>query len=323
MTETCPFELPSGTSRPQRPHPDAPGVTPYIVSDELIEAVNLAIHLNRPLLLEGEAGSGKSQLARYVASTLGLPFYAWLVRSTSGAQDGLYTYDAILRLHDVHISTLPGKQSSADRDPQDPMHYVRWGALGKAFQCKECPAVVLIDEIDKADIDFPNDLLTVLDDPREFRVHEADLPPIRAVHPPIVIITSNKEKGNLPAPFLRRCIYSYIRFPTDADQLKKILAIHQEHVATPKTVPADVTQAAVERFLALRERDDLFKKPGTSELLDWLHALVRLVSRGDARSMRERATELAAQLRNHEAPLPCPEVLLKLRADWQRYGPAL
>lgn len=323
MTDVCPFELPSGIPRPREPHPDAPGFTPYIASDELIEAVNLAIHLNRPLLLEGEAGSGKSQLARYVASALGLPFYSWPVRSTSSAQDGLYTYDAILRLHDVHVATLPGKRPSADRDPQDPMHYVRWGALGKAFQCQECPAVVLIDEIDKADIDFPNDLLTVLDDPREFRVHEADLPPIRAEHPPIVIITSNKEKGNLPAPFLRRCIYSYIRFPADTARLKEILAIHQQHAAASETVPADITQAAVERFLALRERDDLFKKPGTSELLDWLQALIRLVSRGDARSLEEREIKLADQLRDLETSLPCPEVLLKLRADWQRYGPVL
>jgi MoxR-like ATPase len=321
MSDPCPFELPSGTPKPPKPHPDAPRSTPYIASEELVEAVNLAIHLNRPLLLEGEAGSGKSQLAKYVASALGLPFYSWLVRSTSSAQDGLYTYDAILRLHDVHVATLPGKRPRAERDPQEPMHYVRWGALGQAFRCTECPAVVLIDEVDKADIDFPNDLLTVLDDPREFRVHEADLPAIRAQHPPIVIITSNKEKGNLPAPFLRRCIYSFIRFPTDPARLKEIIAIH--HAEATTAMPPGITDAAVERFLALRERDDLFKKPGTSELLDWLQALVRLLARGDARSLGERANKLAERLRNPEAPLPCPEVLLKLRADWQRYGPAL
>ncbi|MBK1650375.1 AAA family ATPase [Rhabdochromatium marinum] len=318
MTDACPFELRPGTARPAERHPDAPKPVPYIASEELIEAVNLAIHLNRPLLLEGEAGSGKSQLAKYVAAALGLPFYPWLVRSTSKAQDGLYTYEAMLRLHDVHMASLPGTQVRVKRNPQHPMDYVRWGALGKAFRCADCPAVVLIDEIDKADIDFPNDLLTVLDDPREFCVQEADHEPIRAEHPPIVIITSNKEKGNLPAPFLRRCIYSYLRFPTDTERLKEILAIHQA-----EAVPAEVTDAAIERFLALRERDDLFKKPGTSELLDWLQALVRVLARGDVGSRGTCTHSLVEQLRRPEAPLPCPEVLLKLRADWQRYGPVV
>ena len=206
MSEQARFQLPEERRPPNGRHPQAPGPVPYIASDELIEAVNLAIFLNRPLLLEGEAGSGKSQLAHHVAHTLGLPFYPWAVRSTSRAQDGLYSYDAILRLHDVHLAQATGPGAAGGRDPQEPMHYVTYGALGQAFRLRDCPAVVLIDEIDKADIDFPNDLLTVLDDPREFVIREADLEPVRARHPPIVIVTSNKEKGNLPAPFLRRCI---------------------------------------------------------------------------------------------------------------------
>jgi MoxR-like ATPase len=199
------------------------------------------------------------------------------------------------------------------------MKYVSWGALGKAFRLEDCPAVVLIDEIDKADIDFPNDLLTVLDDPREFHVREADLPPIRAKNPPIVIITSNKEKGNLPQPFLRRCVYSYIRFPNTPQQLKRIIAAHQAEKTTAVEVDDGLTDAAVKRFLDLRDKGDLFKKPGTSELLDWLQALSRAVLRSGADQQAASVRGLIAQLKNPEAPLPFPELLFKLRADWQRY----
>jgi MoxR-like ATPase len=313
MNDTSPFDLPPERRYPHGKHPDAPGPVPYIASDELVEAVNLAIHLNRPLLLEGEAGSGKSQLAKYVAHSLGLPFFSWAVRSNSSAQDGLYRYDAILRLHDVHVAQLPGNRPSAERDPQNPMHYVSWGALGEAFRLPDCPAVVLIDEIDKADIDFPNDLLTVLDEPREFRIREADVPPVSADHPPIVIITSNKEKGNLPAPFLRRCIYSYLRFPSDPEQLKAIIAAHEMADASRDAADIDLTDAAVERFLALRRKDDLFKKPGTSELLDWLRALTRAAAAD--------AAGLIGRLRDADARVPFPELLFKLRADWQRHVP--
>ena len=317
MTTPNPFELPLDRRPPTGGHPDAPGPVPYIVSEALIEAVNLAIHLNRPLLLEGEAGSGKSQLAKYVAYRLGLPFYLWPVRSTSSAQDGLYSYDAILRLHDVHLAQLPGRQPTARRDPQEPMDYVRWGALGEAFRLRECPAVVLIDEIDKADIDFPNDLLTVLDEPRQFSVREADLPPVTAHHPPIVIITSNKEKGNLPAPFLRRCIYSYIRFPSEPGDLEAIVAAHRATDQGTGAAPTLAT-AAIGRFLALRRKDDLFKKPGTSELLDWLQALGRAAAQHSTAEVKA----LIENLDQHDGPLPFPELLFKLRADWERYTPA-
>ena len=321
MSQEFPFQLPPEHRHPEGRHPDAPkGPVPYIASDELIEAVNLAIFLNRPLLLEGEAGSGKSQLAWYVAHRLGLPLFRWPVRSGSNAQEGLYSYDAILRLHDVHLAQLQGRGAADRRDPQDPMDYVRYGALGEAFRVQDCSAVVLIDEIDKADIDFPNDLLTVLDEPREFPIREADVEPVKARHPPIVIVTSNKEKANLPLPFLRRCIYYYIRYPTE--RLREILAAHEiagagaDESATPGGA---LVAAALERFLGLRRREDLFKKPGTSELLDWLKALARRVDTGADPGADPGA--LIAALKDLDGRLPYPELLLKLRADWQRLVP--
>jgi MoxR-like ATPase len=326
MTNHSKLTLPADRRPPGGRHANAPGVLePYVATDELTTAVNLAIYLRRPLLLEGDAGCGKSRLARHVAYELGLPLYEWSVRSTSRAQDGLYTYDSILRLHDVqlrhHGSQAAGGgdpdsgRKATERDPENPMHYVTFGALGKAFNEKDCAAVVLIDEIDKADIDFPNDLLTVLDDPWKFEIHEADEPPIQAKHPPIVIITSNKEKGNLPAPFLRRCIYYYIEFPSDPARLKAIVDAHYAASAEPKRAAApsaDLVEAASARFLDIRAKGDLYKKPGTSELLDWLEALRGFCERKD----------VVRSLRDPGAKLIYPELLFKLRADWQRYARA-
>jgi MoxR-like ATPase len=311
-------------------HPDSPpGAEPYVAAAELIEAVNLAIFLRRPLLLEGEAGCGKTRLARAVAHELGLPYYAWPVRSTSRAQDGLYTYDSILRLHDVHTQRVEQKRTffvkewmfgptkswptdaakPAWRDPRNPKDYRKFGALGKAFSLTGCPAVVLIDEIDKADIDFPNDLLTVLDEPWKFDIPETG--ETIAASPgctPIVFITSNKEKGNLPTPFLRRCIYFYLEFPEDPDRLKKIIDSHYKNMAM--SPPADeLIEAAAKRFLKMRAAGDLFKKPGTSELLDWLEVL-----RGFGNPAR-RAEVLAQE----KAEVPFPEILFKLREDLRRY----
>ncbi len=320
MTEQTKFRLPDNQRPPGGRHPKAPkNPEPYVATDELLIAVNLAIYLHRPLLVEGDAGCGKSRLARYIAYELGLPLYEWSVRSTSRAQEGLYTYDSILRLHDVHLRQLethpaanpeemPAKDNKRRRDPEKPMDYVTFGALGKAFQLPECPAVVLIDEIDKADIDFPNDLLTVLEEPWEFKIREADELPVNAQYPPIVIITSNKEKGNLPAPFLRRCVYFYIEFPSDPQRLKAIVDVHyQERNVKPPT--AALVKAACERFLSVRGKGDLYKKPGTSEFLDWLEALHSL-----------RYVQSPTQvLKKETAPLPYPELLFKLRADWQRH----
>lgn len=292
--------------RLENPHPDSPKEPePYVAEPDLITAVNLAIYLRRPLLLEGEAGCGKTRLARAVAYQLGLPFYRWDVRSTSKAQDGLYQYDAILRLHDVQTQKL---EQPSDRDPSNPKCYREFGALGLAFEVEDRPAVVLIDEIDKADIDFPNDLLSVLDEPWEFKIPETR-ETIKAKHQPIVIITSNKEKGNLPAPFLRRCIYYFVEFPPK-DRLKEIVDIHYQFKETSPP-PGELVDAALERFLAVRQEGALFKNPGTSEFMDWLDALGNF----------EQTPYQASQL-TQEHPIPYRELLFKLRADWQKYAKA-
>ncbi|MGK7928122.1 MAG: AAA family ATPase [Spirulina sp.] len=293
-----------GDRHPENSHPDAPKTPePYIASEELIKAVNLAIYLRRPLLLEGEAGCGKTRLARAVAYELGLPFYRWDIRSTTKAEEGLYKYDAILRLHDVQIAERMDIKS--DRDPQNPQDYRKFGALGKAFQIEERPAVVLIDEIDKAELDFPNDLLAVLDDPWEFDIPETG-EPIKARQEPIVIITSNKEKGNLPAPFLRRCLYYFVRFPSQAD-LQRIVTVHYQTREEEKQEipPSALIEQAIALFQSIREKG-LFKKPGTSEFLDWLAALA---------GFRDRPFP-SEQLTLDN--IPYPELLVKMRSDWEK-----
>jgi MoxR-like ATPase len=302
--------------RPGDAHPDSPTAPePYVASGELKRAVNLAIFLRRPLLLEGEAGCGKTRLSRAVAHELGLPFYTWYVRSTSKAREGLYNYDAILRLHDVQTHQLEAQRHGeaaggeippeGRRDPSNPMDYREFGALGKAFCVQDRPAVVLIDEIDKADIDFPNDLLAVLDDPWQFEIPETG-ETVTAQQKPIVIITSNKEKGNLPAPFLRRCIYYFIEFPGTLERLQAIVDEHYKAGEEPVPSPELVT-AATERFLTVRQDGGLHKKPGTSEFLDWLRALHSF-----------GAAPHAAQALETEGAIPYPELLYKLRMDWQR-----
>jgi MoxR-like ATPase len=301
--------------RPSSPHPDSPDEPEhYIASPELIEAVNLALYLRRPLLLEGEAGCGKTRLARAVAYELGLPFYPLYVRSTTKAQDCLYTYDAILRLHDVHVRQLHLNQDKEllstteayqSRDPRNPIDYRKLGPIGKGFCVQECPAVILIDEIDKADIDFPNDLLTVLDSPWEFDIPETN-ERIKARHHPLVIVTSNREKGNLPAPFLRRCIYFFVEFP-DRERLKEIVRVHYKDRAEALPNSRRLTQAT-ERFMALRESGNLHKLPGTSEFLDWIEILTNY------KPVFHRAVSL-----NEKKALPFPELLLKLRMDWQQH----
>ena len=304
--------------RSKNPHSDSPGDEPYVASDELIQAVNLAIHLGRPLLLEGEAGCGKTRLAYAVAFELGLPLYRWDVRSTSKAQEGFYEYDALGRLHDVQIQK-PGQPSN--RDPSQASDYLKFKALGKAFKLKDCPAVVLIDEIDKADIDFPNDLLAVLDPPWEFEIRETG-EKIQAKHLPITIITSNREKGNLPAPFLRRCLYSFIHFP-DEKTLKDIVDIHYKlwNTPPPKT---NLVQIAINHFQDLRKGDiDLLKKPGTSEFLDWLEALQNFEPRAPeflswSKVFKdfESGSNPAIPPRH---PVPYKELLFKLRTDLENY----
>jgi MoxR-like ATPase len=300
-------------NRPNSSHLQSPAKPePYIADPELIQAVNLAIYLRRPLLLEGEAGCGKTRLASAVAYELGLPFYRWDIRSTSKAQDGLYTYDAIRRLHDVQVKQL---DPNLNYNPSDATNYRKLGALGEAFNCKDCPAVVLIDEIDKADLDFPNDLLTVLDREQEFTIPETQeiIKPTPG-NEPIVIITSNKEKGNLPAPFLRRCIYYFVPFPNDTKRLQEIVDAHyhsQKDNSKNTSPSAELVEAAAERFLEIRNAGGLFKNPGTSEFLDWIEALQNFASKPFTASKLKESKHIVF-----------PELLFKLRADLQKYKTA-
>lgn len=230
------------------------GTDRYVAPPELAIAVNAAVTLERPLLVKGEPGTGKTELARQVAESLGLPIIEWHVKSTTKAQQGLYEYDAVSRLRDSQLG---------DERVHDVANYIRKGKLWQAFDASE-KVVLLIDEIDKADIEFLNDLLQELDR-MEFHVYETG-ETIRARHRPVVVITSNNEK-ELPDAFLRRCFFHYIRFP-DAETLKQIVGVHY-----PGLKP-NLLQEALTQFFALREAPGLKKKPSTSELLDWLKLIL-------------------------------------------------
>ena len=226
----------------------------YFVSEELKLAVEAAITLERPLLIKGEPGTGKTMLAEELAAALGAPLIQWHIKSTTKAQQGLYEYDAVSRLRDSQLG---------DSKVKDIGNYIVKGKMWQAFTSDVRP-ILLIDEIDKADIEFPNDLLLELDK-MEFYVYETQQT-IKAVQRPIVIITSNNEK-ELPDAFLRRCFFHYIKFP-DAQEMKKIVDVH-----FPNIKPKLLEQALV-RFFELRNVAGLKKKPSTSELLDWLKLLV-------------------------------------------------
>ena len=230
------------------------GTEDYIADKDLMVAVNAAIRLQRPLLVKGEPGTGKTELARQVASALGLDLLEWNVKSTTKAQQGLYEYDAVSRLRDSQLG---------DARVNDIGNYIRKGKLWQAFEA-ESRCVLLIDEIDKADIEFPNDLLQELDR-MEFHVYETG-ETIRALHRPIVIITSNNEK-ELPDAFLRRCFFHYIRFP-DADMLARIVEVHYPGIRQ------DLLRQALTAFYEIRDTPGLKKKPSTSEALDWIRLLV-------------------------------------------------
>ncbi|WP_132253543.1 AAA family ATPase [Methylobacterium segetis] len=230
------------------------GTESYVATTDLTVAVNAAIVLERPLLVKGEPGTGKTVLAEEIAKGLGAPLLTWNVKSTTKAQQGLYEYDAVSRLRDSQLG---------DPRVSEIGHYIRRGKLWEAFTAPERP-VLLIDEIDKADIEFPNDLLTELDR-MEFHVYETG-ETVRAVRRPIVIITSNNEK-ELPDAFLRRCFFHYIKFP-DAETLKQIVDVHYPGIKHR------LVEEALRVFLEIREAPGLKKKPSTSELLDWLKLLV-------------------------------------------------
>ena len=230
------------------------GSDTYVATDDLMLAVNAAITLQRPLLIKGEPGTGKTKLAEEVATALGLPLLEWHVKSTTKAQQGLYEYDAVSRLRDSQLG---------DPRVQDIANYIVRGMLWQAFTA-DAPVVLLIDEVDKADIEFPNDLLRELDR-MEFFVYETrEL--VRAKHRPIVFITSNNEK-ELPDAFLRRCFFHYIRFP-DKDTMERIVDVHYPGIKKM------LLREALEVFFEVREVPGLKKKPSTSELLDWLKLLL-------------------------------------------------
>lgn len=230
------------------------GTERYVATDDLKLAVNAALTLERPLLIKGEPGTGKTMLAEEVAAALGRPLLQWHIKSTTKAHQGLYEYDAVSRLRDSQLG---------DEKVKDIRNYIVQGVLWQAFTADE-PTVLLIDEIDKADIEFPNDLLRELDQ-MAFNVYETH-ETITAKHRPLVIITSNNEK-DLPDAFLRRCFFHYIRFP-DRDTLKSIVSVHFPNLH------ADVLRAALDAFFGLREAPGLKKKPSTSEFLDWLRLLI-------------------------------------------------
>ena len=230
------------------------GTDSYVATDDLTIAVNAAVTQERPLLVKGEPGTGKTELARQVAEALGLPMLEWNIKSTTRAQQGLYEYDAVSRLRDSQLG---------EERVHDVGNYIKKGKLWQAFEA-DGKVVLLIDEIDKADIEFPNDLLQELDK-MEFHVYETG-ETVRAKTRPIVIITSNNEK-ELPDAFLRRCFFHYIRFP-DPETMKKIVEVHHPGIKE------QLLTTALTQFYEIREQSGLKKKPSTSEVLDWLKLIL-------------------------------------------------
>ncbi|MDD6491116.1 MAG: MoxR family ATPase [Firmicutes bacterium] len=229
------------------------GTQEYVASEQLMASVNVAIALQKPLLIKGEPGTGKTMLAEAVAKSLGKKLIIWNIKSTTKAQDGLYMYDTIQRLYDGQFG---------EEGVDDIAHYIKLGKLGEAFDSEE-QVILLIDEIDKADLEFPNDLLWELDQ-MEFYIHETKRT-VKAKQRPIVIITSNAEK-ELPDAFLRRCIFHYIDFP-DEELMEEIVRTHYPNVED------HLLKNAMDVFYRIRDLRDIRKKPSTSELIDWINAL--------------------------------------------------
>ena len=250
------------------------GTDAYVATEDLTVAVNATVTLERPLLVKGEPGTGKTELARQVSQSLGLPLIEWHIKSTTRAAQGLYEYDAVSRLRDSQLG---------DERVHDVRNYIRKGKLWQAFEA-ETKVVLLIDEIDKADIEFPNDLLQELDR-MEFHVYETG-ETIRAAHRPVVIITSNNEK-ELPDAFLRRCFFHYIRFP-DMEVMRQIVEVHHPGIKER------LLTTALTQFYEIREMQGLKKKPSTSEVLDWLKLL--LAEDLDAEDLKREGGSLLPKL---------------------------
>ncbi len=278
------------------------GTSGYVVSGPLIDAVNCAIALERPLLIKGEPGTGKTLLARHVAEGLGMPMDSWHIKSTSRATDGLYVYDTVQRLNDARFG---------DGNVSDIRSYIRLGPLGRVFSAEQ-RHVLLIDEIDKADLEFPNDILLELDEMR-FNVLETG-DEVKAQQRPVVIITSNNEK-ELPDAFLRRCVFHFIEFP-DRDLMKKIIDVHHPNL--------DVTllDQVLIKFYWLRGQNELRKKPSTSELIDWISALLR--SGITQQQVEEQIPFLGSLLKNEqdtEALARYSDEGGRMPSEWSELGP--
>lgn len=232
------------------------GTSDYIASDELKLAINASLAVGRPLLLKGEPGTGKTLLAQSIATSLKRPLLRWNVKSTTKAQEGLYVYDTVQRLNDSRFG---------EGDVRDIKRYIKLGKLGEAF-VSDKPVVLLLDEIDKADLEFPNDLLAEIDEMRFYIPETGE--EIKARHRPMVVITSNAEK-ELPDAFLRRCIFHYIEFPNE-EMMARIVKVHFPDLAQK------LMAQAIRRFFEIRSQTHLRKPPSTSELIDWLQALVAM-----------------------------------------------
>ncbi len=230
------------------------GSDDYIASKPLMEIVNVSVALGKPLVIKGEPGTGKTLLAHSISGALNKKLLIWNIKSTTKAKDGLYVYDTVQRLNDARFK---------DKDISDIRQYIKLGKLGQAFTSDE-QLVLLIDEIDKADVEFPNDLLNELDE-MSFHIPELD-EEVRAKHRPVVIITSNSEK-ELPDAFLRRCIFHYIEFP-DQEMMERIVKVHYPDIENK------LMREAIKRFYWIREVEGLRKKPSTSELIDWIKVLI-------------------------------------------------
>ena len=278
------------------------GTDGYIVSRPLIEAVNCAIALERPLLIKGEPGTGKTLLARHVADGIGLPMESWHIKSTTKATEGLYVYDTLQRLNDARFG---------DGDVGDIRGYIKLGPLGRVFSA-ENRQVLLIDEIDKADLEFPNDILREIDEMR-FTIMETN-EEVVAKERPIVIITSNNEK-ELPDAFLRRCVFHFIEFP-EPDLMKEIVDVHHPNLNTT------LLDQVLVKFYWLRGQNELRKKPSTSELIDWIAALLR--SGINQSQLESHIPFLGSLLKNEQDTIAVQDYEERggsLPSDWSDLGP--